>query len=124
MSQVAEKRRTQAVSLLKAAALKFDDLCLSALAVQARMDAFGNLKKTIQTMVDRLLKEKDDEVKKKDFCVDQLNKNSRETADKNTLKADLEAKIAALKAAVDQLAKDIAALEATMADLSQQLKIQ
>merc|ERR1719198_2366226 len=74
-------------------------------------------------MVDRLLKEKDDEVKKKDFCVDQLNKNSRETADKNRLKADLEAKIGELQAKVAALAKDIEVIETTMADLSTQLKI-
>merc|ERR1719421_2104987 len=99
MDSQQKQRRSQAVQLLQKAAA--NDPRLSALAVQSRMDAFGNLKKTIQTMVDRLLKEKDDEVKKKDFCVDQLNKNSRETDEKNTEKADLEASITALKAEVD-----------------------
>jgi len=111
------------VKVLKSAAQKFNDPRLNALAVSARMDAFGNLKKTIQTMVERLLKEKEDEVKKKDFCVEQFNENSRDTEEKNTQKSDLEAHIGQLKAAVDQLAKDIETIEATMADHSHQLKI-
>merc|ERR1719213_939193 len=73
------RTREQVVKVLQRAAKQSRDPRLSTLAVGARMDAFGNLKKTIQTMVDRLLKEKEDEIKHKDFCVEQLNENARAT---------------------------------------------
>merc|ERR1719463_894323 len=116
-------QRAKVAQVLKKAAVASRDPRLSALAVSARMDAFGNLKKTIQTMVDRLLKEKDDEIKHKDFCLEQLNKNTRETEVKTQEKDDTTAKINELKAAVDALAKDIAAIKAEMAEMSKQLKI-
>merc|ERR1719240_227176 len=97
------RTRRQLVKILKSAAEKANDPRLSALAVKSRMDSFGNLKKTIQTMVDRLLKEKDDEIKHKDFCMEQLNKNTRETEVKNQEKDDTTAKINELKAAVAAL---------------------
>merc|ERR1719198_73194 len=87
------------------------------------MDAFGNLKKTIQTMVDRLEKEKADEVKHKDFCIEQFNENSRETEDKMREKSDVEARIGELTATVDALTKDIDSLKSAMAELDNQIKI-
>merc|ERR1719379_1293710 len=118
-----DSRRVQVTKLLQAAAAKSKDPRLSALAVRSRMDAFGNLKKTIQTMVDRLLKEKEDDVKHKDFCMEQFNENSRDTEVKTQEKQDTEAKIAELKAAVDALSKDIETLKAELADLASQAKI-
>merc|ERR1719359_1622701 len=111
--------RAKVVKVLQAAASKSRDPRLSELAVKSRMDAFSNLKKTIQTMVDRLLKEKEDEIKHKDFCVEQLNTNSRETQEKD----DTTAKINDLQAAMDALMKDIESIKAQMADLSKQLKM-
>merc|ERR1719324_596421 len=115
------QRREQAVKLIQKAAAQ--DPRLSPLAVHARMDAFSNLKKTIQTMVDRLLKEKEEEIKHKDFCVEQFNENNRDTEVKMQEKGDTEAKINDLKAEVDALKKNIEELNAQMADLSKQLKI-
>merc|ERR1719460_1409691 len=115
--------REQVVKVLQRAAKQSRDPRLSTLAVHARMDAFSNLKKTIQTMADRLLKEKEDEIKHKDFCVEQFNENSRDTEVKMQEKGDTEAKINDLKAEVDALNKNIEELNAQMADLSKQLKI-
>jgi len=110
------QRRERAVQLIQKAAAQ--DPRLSTLAVHARMDAFSNLKKTIQTMVDRLLKEKEDEIKHKDFCVEQFNENSRDTELKMQEKGDTEAKINDLKAELAALDKNIEELNAQMADLS------
>merc|ERR1719443_662154 len=115
------QRRERAVKLIQKAAAQ--DPRLSTLAVHARMDAFGNLKKTIQTMVDRLLKEKEDEIKHKDFCVEQLNENARATEVATQNKNDAEAKIAEFKAALDVLDKEIAQLKADVAELNKQAKI-
>merc|ERR1719456_1550875 len=86
-------KRAQVSSVLSQAAQKFQDPRLSTLAVQARLDAFTKVKKSIQDMVDKLIKEKEDEIKHKDFCVEELNNNERDTEMKERDRADLEAKI-------------------------------
>merc|ERR1719263_1163515 len=119
----ASRTREQVVKVLQRAAKQSRDPRLSTLAVGARMDAFGNLKKTIQTMVDRLPKEKEDEIKHKDFCVEQLNENARATEVATQSKNDAEAKIAEFKAALDVLDKEIAQLKADVAELNKQAKM-
>merc|ERR1719172_389243 len=86
-------RRTKVSKALHSAAEKFNDPRLSALAVQARLDAFTKVKKSIQDMVDKLTKEKEDEIKHKDFCIEEINNNERDTEAKTRDKNDLEAKI-------------------------------
>merc|ERR1719359_2410230 len=115
--------RAKVVKVLQAAAIKSHDPRLSELSVKSRMDAFGNLKKTIQTMVDRLLKEKEDEIKHKDFCVEQLNENARATEVATQSKNDADAKIAEFQAALDVLDKEIAQLKADVAELNKQAKM-
>merc|ERR1719395_36273 len=117
------RTREQVVKVLQRAAKQSRDPRLSTLAVGARMDAFGNLKKTIQTMVDRLLKEKEDEIKHKDFCVEQLNENARATEVATQNKNDADAKIAEFKAALDVLDKEIAQLKADVVELNKQAKM-
>merc|ERR1719352_891390 len=73
-------------------------------------------------MIDALIKEKQDEIKHKDFCVEELNANERDTEMKDRDKADLEAKIDDLTMTVDTLSKEIEALKAEIADLSTQMK--
>merc|ERR1719392_198968 len=72
-------RRNKVSTMLSAASEKFQDPRLSTLAVQARLDAFTKVKASIQDMVDKLIKEKEDEIKHKDFCVEELNNNERDT---------------------------------------------
>merc|ERR1719364_634323 len=121
-SQADERKRARIVKVLEEAAQQHRDPRLSTLAVSAKMDAFGNLKKTIQTMVDRLLKEKEDEIKQKDFCVEQFNENSRDTEVKTQEKQETEAEINDLKMTVDTLTKDIEELKMQVAELQDQMK--
>merc|ERR1712224_1103 len=92
------------------------------IATQARLDAFTKVKKSISDMVDKLIKEKQDEIKHKDFCIEELNSNERDTEMKERDRADLEAKIDDLTMTVDTLTKEIDALKAEIADLSLQMK--
>jgi hypothetical protein len=75
-------RRSKASSLLSAAATKFMNPRLATLAVQVRLDAFTRVKKAIEDMIAQLLREKADEIKHKDFCVDELNTNQLQTEKK------------------------------------------
>jgi len=107
---------------LKQAAQKFNDPRLSLIAVRARMDAFSEVKKSISGMIDALAKEKQDEIKHKDFCIEELNSNERDTEMKERDRADLEAKIDDLTMTVDTLTKELEALKAEIADLTTQMK--
>merc|ERR1719379_3289835 len=95
---------------------------MSALAVQARLDAFTKVKKAIQDMIDKLTQEKKDEIKHKDFCVEELNNNERDSENKVRDKGDLEAKVEDLGMSIDTLAKDIETLKAEVVDLQVQMK--
>merc|ERR550532_2721141 len=71
--------RQQASELLSRVARKFNNPRLSALSYRVRLDAFTRVKKAIDDMVAQLLKEKADEIKHKDFCVDEFNTNQLQT---------------------------------------------
>merc|ERR1719191_2137690 len=116
------KRRAAVVKVLHAAAHKFKDPSLIELAVKARIDAFTEVKKDIQKMIDTLVQEKEDEIKKKDFCVAEINTNEAATEQKTRDKGDLEAKIEDLAMTIDTLAKEIETLKAQVADLQVQMK--
>merc|ERR1719473_2210676 len=66
------ERRVQASALLSAVAKKVQNPRLATLAVRVRLDAFTRVKKASDDMVAQLLKEKEEEIKHKDFCVEEL----------------------------------------------------
>merc|ERR1719281_72461 len=119
---IQSKRRTTVSQALASAAQKFQDPRLSTLATQARLDAFTKVKKSIQDMVDKLIKEKEDEIKHKDFCVEELNNNERDTEMKERDRDDLVAKIDDLAMQIDSLAKAIEVLKAEVAEMQVQMK--
>merc|ERR1740133_570915 len=121
-STLNSKRREQVSKALASASQKFQDPRLSTLAVRARLDAFTKVKASISDMVDKLSKEKEDEIKHKDFCVEELNNNERDTEGKERDRADLEAKIEDLASTIDTLAKAIEVLKADVAELQVQMK--
>jgi len=95
---------------------------LSMLAVHARLDAFTKVKKSIQDMIDQLVKEKEDEIKHKDFCVDELQTNEAETQAKDQIKNTLEEKIADLAESIVSLKKLQASLKAEITELQVEIK--
>merc|ERR1719235_180426 len=115
-------RRASVSKALAAAAQKFQDPRLSTLATQARLDAFTKVKKSIQDMVDKLIKEKEDEIKHKDFCIEEINNNERDTEMKERDRDDLIAKIEDLTSTIDTLAKEIEVLKAEVAEMQVQMK--
>merc|ERR1719181_1561104 len=116
------ERRLKASKLLSAVARKLHNPRLSALAVQVRLDAFTRVKKAIDDMIAQLLVEKADEIKHKDFCVEEFNTNQLETERKEREKKDLIAKIDDLTMTIDELTKAIDTLNAEVAEMQVQLK--
>merc|ERR1719221_1167517 len=115
-------RRSKASALLSAAAHKLESPRLATLAVKVRLDAFERVKKSIDDMVAALLKEKADEIKHKDFCVDEFNKNQLETERKERQKSDQIAKIEDLEMQIDALTKAIDNLKSEIAEMQVQMK--
>jgi chromosome segregation ATPase len=95
---------------------------LATLATQVRLDAFTRVKKAIDDMIAQLLKEKEDEIKHKDFCVDEFNTNQLQTEKKEREKEDLLAKIEDLEMTIKALTEAIEALKAEIAEMQVQLK--
>jgi len=123
VQSVAQSKRRAAISAaLSQAAKKSKDPRLSTLAVRARLDAFTKVKKSIQDMVEKLIKEKEDEIKHKDFCIEEINNNERDTEMKERDRDDLVAKIDDLAMQIDSLAKAIEVLKAEVAEMQVQMK--
>merc|ERR1719230_1397275 len=108
--------------MLSALAKKLQSPRLAALATKVRLDAFTRVKKAIDDMIAQLLKEKEDEIKHKDFCVDEFNTNQLQTEKKEREKEDLLAKIEDLEMTIKQLTSDIGTLKSEIAELQVQMK--
>merc|ERR1711879_367939 len=121
-SSMHSERRALASKVLSNAAHKSHNPRLATLAVRVRLDAFTRVKKAIDDMVAQLLKEKEDEIKHKDFCVDEFNTNELQTEKKEREKADLTAKIEDLEMTIKQLTEAIDTLKAEVAEMQVQLK--
>merc|ERR1719453_2541065 len=119
---VKSTRRTEAAKLLATAAQKFKNPRMAQLATAVKLDAFVKVKKAIDDMVAQLMKEKEDEIKHKDWCVDEMNTNERTTEMKNRDKDDLTAKIEDLTSTIDTLTTEIDTLKSEIAEMQVQLK--
>merc|ERR1719420_657372 len=121
-SRANSERRSKAAAVLASVAKKLNSPRLSAIATRVRLDAFVRVKKAIDDMVSQLLKEKADEIKHKDFCVDEFNTNQLQAEKKDREKSDLTAKIEDLELTIKQLTEAIDALKAEIAEMQVQLK--
>merc|ERR1712032_414351 len=119
---IASKKREQASNLLKAVAKRLNSPRLSTLAYRVRLDAFTRVKKAIDDMIAQLTKEKEDEIKHKDFCVDEFNESELQTEKKEREKKDLIAKIEDLEMTIKALADAIAKLKDEIAEMQVQMK--
>jgi len=108
--------------VLAAVAKKVNNPRLSALAAKVRLDAFTKVKKAIDDMVAQLLKEKEDEIKHKDFCVEEFNTNQLQTEKKDREKEDLIAKIEDLELTIKTLSSEIDTLKSEVAEMQVQMK--
>jgi len=122
VSSLKSKRRNDASKMLADVARKYNNPHLMTLAVKVRLDAFEKVKKAIDDMIAELLKQKEDEIKQKDFCVDGFNENERQTTEKTREKVDLETLIEDLTMKIDELHKAIETLKAEVGELQVQMK--
>jgi len=110
-------RAEQAAEVLEAVARRTQNPRLAALATAARLDPFTRVKKAIDDMVSGLLQEKDEEVKQKDWCIDEFAKNEHSTAKQVHTKGSLETKIESLDMSITNLNETVQTLHDEVADL-------
>merc|ERR1719456_956926 len=117
-----KERRQQAVSALQRAARISGSPQIAMLAASAQLDAFTEVKALIDKMVSELTKQQQDEVDHRDWCIDELNTNKRQTTAAYDKKDSLEAQMADLKKTIEKLTKDIDASKAAVAEMKNQMK--
>eukprot|EP00933_Yihiella_yeosuensis_P031463 TRINITY_DN2502_c0_g2_i1.p1 TRINITY_DN2502_c0_g2~~TRINITY_DN2502_c0_g2_i1.p1 ORF type:complete len:648 (-),score=240.74 TRINITY_DN2502_c0_g2_i1:120-2063(-) len=114
--------REKAIATLAAAGKKFD-IRLVTLSMKAKLDDFHRVKVAIDGMVEALTKEQADEVKHKDYCVEEFNQNKLTVEEKQRTKAKQEAKIADLKMSIKASTTEIDTLKAEIAELKKQVML-
>jgi len=122
--QVSEtsERQNAAAKLLRQVALRVDSPRLAAIAMKVKLDAFVRVKKAIDDMISQLMAEKQDEIKHKDFCVDEFNTNQVQTERKEAEKLDLLALIENLQLQIKTLTGEIDTLKSEIAELNLNMK--
>jgi hypothetical protein len=113
--------RQRASDVLRKAGAKAKDSTLIALSTSVALDGFEKVKKAINEMIADLKTQQADEVKHKDFCTKEFQKNDMDTIAKTDEKKDLDSKIDVLTEQLatltDEIAKTKAALEQTKVEL-------
>lgn len=106
---------------------RFNDPHLSALALRARVDSLAEVFKAIDDMISELKKKKGSEMKKRDFCKDQLAENKlqqekqeRKKEDVDILLETLEEKIKKASAEKDEILGEIDTLNTELAKAAQE----
>jgi hypothetical protein len=102
-----DKRRRDAAAVLRQTAAKTHNPELSMLASSVELDAFTKVKAMIDKMISALKMHQADEVKKNNWCKDELQENEMTTLKTTDLKADLEAKAGELESTIKRLSEEI-----------------
>jgi len=113
-TSTSDKNRKVAAAVLRKVALKTHNIDISFLANKVELDAFTKVKKAIDDMVTMLKTENADEVKKNDYCTDELQSTEMTIAKTDDLKQDLQAKIGSLESQELTLSDEIEADKASI----------
>lgn len=114
-----DTRREKAANLLAA----HSDARLATLALRARIDSFVEVKKAMDTMVADLKKEKQEEVKKRDFCIKSFNENKVSTEAKAAEKSEFQTKIDKIASDITRVNNSINEQNAEISEMNRQLDI-
>eukprot|EP00747_Dinoflagellata_sp_TGD_P109120 gnl/TRDRNA2_/TRDRNA2_170593_c2_seq4.p1 gnl/TRDRNA2_/TRDRNA2_170593_c2~~gnl/TRDRNA2_/TRDRNA2_170593_c2_seq4.p1 ORF type:complete len:679 (-),score=232.25 gnl/TRDRNA2_/TRDRNA2_170593_c2_seq4:83-2119(-) len=116
------KQRQRAANVLRRAAGRTGVPMLALLAASAKLDAFEKVKAEIDKMVVELKKQQEDEVKQRDYCINELNENKRDTTAAYDQKANVEAKEADLTTTIESLTAEIDTAKKANKDMMEQMK--
>eukprot|EP00441_Pelagodinium_beii_P040344 CAMPEP_0197636506 /NCGR_PEP_ID=MMETSP1338-20131121/11986_1 /TAXON_ID=43686 ORGANISM="Pelagodinium beii, Strain RCC1491" /NCGR_SAMPLE_ID=MMETSP1338 /ASSEMBLY_ACC=CAM_ASM_000754 /LENGTH=642 /DNA_ID=CAMNT_0043208743 /DNA_START=58 /DNA_END=1986 /DNA_ORIENTATION=- len=114
-------RRADAAAVLDEAGKK--DSRLATLALEAKIDTFERVKEKVDLMVAALKKEQSDEVRKKEYCLEELQENRMDTEKKQRNSENLAAKQEELKMKMADATEKMKALETDIAEMKKQQKL-
>merc|ERR1719456_1551886 len=117
-----QQARTRASRMLLEEALVLGSPRLSMLAASMRSDVFAKIKTAIDEMVKQLKQEQKDEVKHRDFCIDELNQNEKQTDEAYDTKKELQTKTDDLELQITNTGEEIATAKQAIADTQLQIK--
>lgn len=120
LSVTNRKKMEQALAVL--VKLSKTDPRIGMLAMKVRLDAFTKVKKAIDGMITQLKEEKKDEIKHRDFCINEFNKNEREQNAKADERDDLQTKADTLKGEIETLTNEIDTLNSEVKEMHVQMK--
>merc|ERR1719253_1118566 len=120
LSKSTDKCRRDAVAVLRKVKTRSPEL--SMLMTSVELDAFTKVKAMIDTMIATLKTQQADEVKKNDWCKEELQENEMTTMKTNDLKADLEAKAGQLEATIKTLSEEVEKAHLDIANLHVELQ--
>lgn len=115
-------RREQAAKALSAAAKKLGNPKLALLATKVKLAAFTKVTDAIQKNIDDIAVAKEDEIKLKDYCIEEFDNNAHETAMNDKDKAFQVSKVADLTSTIETLEADIEALQGEVASMKMEMK--
>jgi len=108
------RARVRAARLFLQAGLKQGSSQLMAISISVRSDVFAKIKEAIDAMVKELKQQQADEVKHKDFCIQELNQNEMQTENAEDDKKATETHLEKLKLLVESVDSEIAASKAAI----------
>eukprot|EP00747_Dinoflagellata_sp_TGD_P142087 gnl/TRDRNA2_/TRDRNA2_176204_c8_seq3.p1 gnl/TRDRNA2_/TRDRNA2_176204_c8~~gnl/TRDRNA2_/TRDRNA2_176204_c8_seq3.p1 ORF type:complete len:735 (+),score=265.16 gnl/TRDRNA2_/TRDRNA2_176204_c8_seq3:55-2259(+) len=114
--------RKEAAKILRNAAAKAGNPEMAMLATSVELDAFTKVKKAIDDMIATLKVQQADEVKKNDWCKDEIQENEMTTAKTEDHKSDLEAKISSLEDRIKTLGDELEAAAKSIDELQVNLQ--
>jgi len=113
----------KAMKVLRKAALKLNKPNLMLLAASMQSGGvFDKMKANIQAMIAKLTKDGKDEVKFKDYCIEELHQNGVVSDDTYHTKANLDTKHADLESSIKMLTDAIEAAKAEIAGMQIEMK--
>jgi len=116
-------RRSHAAQMVMNAAQKFGSPRLRVLAMQITSgDVFAKIKVAVDNMVAQLKQENADEIKHRDFCIEELNQNEMQTDDAYDKKKELETAREDLTLFIEKYEEEVAADKAEIANMLVELK--
>merc|ERR1719201_346136 len=110
------EQRDRLVSMLKDLGRKHHSYALSQLANMAMADPFAKIKGMINEMVEKLMKEAQEEASHKAFCDEELGKSRKSQAEKTAKLDKTLARIDDATSTIAELGEAVKALEAELAE--------
>merc|ERR1719316_1895386 len=114
--------RIAAARILRSAADRLSRPKLALLAASMRNDVFAKIVTEIDGMVAALKQEAKDEIKHRDYCIEELHENDLDTDEKYHDKSKLETKQADLSAELERLKTELAAASAEVTSTQIEMK--